>query len=255
MAMTASTRPPRNETRPASALKPTKPAARRTRLRLSAPAKGIDAGDRPPLCRFSPEPASLPTGLHRVIAIPRQSGDDVHLVTEFDQLSNDPRHHHTRRRSVRCEVRAEDRNAQAVASSAPPHDRSNAAVYASANAAPDARAVNDGGARRALRRSSCRDHGPPDRARRPTPRSRAATPGLPRRRSPVCTLRRSRSPGQPSAIASISGAPKPSYWLGNTIASAMEQEAVAIGRRDAPRRRTRESVACRTSSSAVPLRR
>src|SRR4051794_10407500 len=41
IATTASTRPPRNDVRPARAPKPANPAARRATLRLSAPANGL----------------------------------------------------------------------------------------------------------------------------------------------------------------------------------------------------------------------
>ena len=98
-----------------------------------------------------------------------------------------------------------------------------------------------------------------DVVERPRPRvERRAGARARRRRRPRGGAARSlQTTGVPSAIASITGAPKPSYSRGNTSASATAMQAVAVGVGHAPGRTTRAAEAERrdraaTSSSAAP---
>ena len=124
MATTASTRPPRSEASPASALNPRNPAARRTRFRLSDPGNGFTRVIDPQSVTSRRKRARRPTFFDCVVAIPGQRGHDVHFVSERRELGHDPSHHHTRRRGVGREVRAEDRDPEPILV----HDRSNASA-------------------------------------------------------------------------------------------------------------------------------
>ena len=110
MAMTASTRPPRSEASPASALKPTNPAARRTRFRLSPPGNGFTRVIEPHSVRSRRTHLPSQPCFDRMVAVPGQRGDDVNLVAERGELVDDPGHHLARRSGVGCEVRAQHGN-------------------------------------------------------------------------------------------------------------------------------------------------
>ena len=139
MAITASTRPPRSDVNPASALKPTNPAARRARLRLSPPGNGLTRVIEPHSVRSRRTHLPSQPGSTAWSRYHGQRGDDVHLVAERGELVDDPGHHLTRRRGVGREVRAQHGDPQPVGRS---RSLQRGSVHARPTPAPDAVAVN-----------------------------------------------------------------------------------------------------------------
>jgi hypothetical protein len=116
MAMTASTRPPRNDVNPASALNPAKPAARRSEVALVVARERVHTGDRTPWPWLAPNGAPLPPGS---IRCSRYQGSAVTTCSSCPSAASscdDAGDHLTGGRGVGGEVRAQHGDAQGAVS-------------------------------------------------------------------------------------------------------------------------------------------
>ena len=241
MASTPSTRPPR---RPATAGQRAEAAegGRPARDRPLVGRERVDAGDRAPRRGSSrTDRPAPPLRLDAVVRVPRQGGDDVELVAAVGQLEDDPGDDLAGGREVGREVgqrtasfmRAGPCDSGAGGSGRDGRRRPGRRPPAATRARPC-----PAGGDQPVALGGVGEHRV--EGRRPGRRGRRVDAGGRRRRPPrAARSRRRRSPAVPTAIASSTGAPKPSYRLGKTRAAARRRRPSRSASGTRPGRTTR----------------